>query len=122
MTDDFKREIERLLDEPGERPDSAAAQRLRARLTATFPEALDESARSGADAADAATAAAYIDGQLSGRAREEFAAALARQPDLRADVEQAAGLVYSAADKPVEVPKALLARASATFAPAPPQA
>jgi hypothetical protein len=121
MTDDFKREIERLLDEPGERPASPAAERLRAQLTATFSEALEERARSGTEAVDAATAAAYIDGRLTGRAREEFTAALARQPDLRADLEQAADLAYSAADKPTEVPKALLARAGAAFAPAPPK-
>ena len=123
MTDDFKREIERLLDEPGEGAGSAPPDRLRARLAATFSQAFDETAqaRTGIDPANPATAAAYIDGQLTGQAREEFAAALARQPNLRADLEQAADLVYSVADQQVEVPKALLARANAAFAPAPPR-
>jgi len=118
MTDDFKREIERLLDEPGEGA-SAPPDRLRARLSATFSQALDETARSGGDASNAATAAAYIDGTLSGKAREEFAAALAQQANLRADLEQAADIVTSVAGQQVEVPKALLARANAAFAPAP---
>lgn len=119
MTDDFKNEIERLLDEPGERPAAAAPDRLRARLAATFAEALDESSRAAGDTVNPATMAAFIDGQLTGQAREEFAAALARQPHLRADLEQAADLAYSVADNPAQVPKALLARANAAFAPAP---
>ena len=121
MTDDFKRRIEQLLDEPGEQPGSGAPDRVRERLAATFSEALAETSRSG-DAIDPATMAAYIDGQLTGAAREKFAAALARQPDLRADLEQAADLAFSSADKPAQVPKALLARANAAFAPPPPQA
>lgn len=123
MTDKFKNEIERLLDEPGERPAPAAPDQLRARLAATFSEALDETSRSAADdAVDPATMAAFIDGQLTGAAREKLAAALARQPGLRADLEQAADLAFSAAETPAQVPKALLARANAAFAPAPPQA
>lgn len=121
MTDDFKNRIERLLDEPGEGPASGTPDRVRTRLAVTFSEALEETARAG-DTIDPATMAAFIDGQLTGAAREEFAGALARQPDLRADLEQAADLAFSAADKPTQVPKALLARASAAFAPAPPQA
>lgn len=120
MTDDFKREIERLLDEPGEGA-SAPPDRLRARLSATFSQALDETARAGADAANPATAAAHIDGTLTGEAREKFAAALAQQPNLRADLEQAADIVTSVAGKQAGVPKALLARANAAFAPAPPR-
>jgi len=120
MTDDFKREIERLLDEAGEGA-SAPPDRLRARLSATFSQALDETARTSVDAANPATAAAYLDGTLTGAAREKFAAALAQQPSLRADLEQAADIVTSVAGQQVGVPKALLARANAAFAPAPPR-
>jgi hypothetical protein len=121
MTDKFKNEIERLLDEPTERAAPAAPDRLRARLAATFSEALDQSSTVAGDTVNPATIAAYIDGRLTGQAREEFAAALARQPNLRADLDQAADLAYSVADQPAQVPKALLARASAAFAPAPPR-
>ncbi|CAN7717819.1 hypothetical protein LJR220_007123 [Bradyrhizobium sp. LjRoot220] len=121
MTDDFKREIERLLDEPAEPPAAGSSDRLRARLAATLSEGLAErpAAPSSPDSSPASVAA-FIDGRLSGAARDRFASALAREPGLRAEVESAADLVYSVADHPVEVPKHLLARAGAQFTPAPP--
>ena len=121
MTDDFKRQIERLLDEPAEPPVAASSDRLRARLAATLSEGLAEALTAPSDPdSSPASVAAFIDGQLSGGARDKFASALAREPGLRADVESASDLVYSIADSPVEVPKHLLARAGAQFAPAPP--
>ncbi|SDN18899.1 hypothetical protein [Afipia sp. GAS231] len=118
MTDHFKREIERLLDEP-----PAAGQpsdRLRSRLAATLSEGLSD-ASADANAGNPAAMAAFIDGQLTGAARDKLAGALAQDPGLRADMESAADLVSSIADSPVKVPKHLLARASAEFAPAPPR-
>jgi hypothetical protein len=125
MTDRLKREIERLLDEPGEAPGAGQkSDRVRSRLAATFSEGLGDAsvAALDADAGNPAAVAAFIDGQLTGAAREEFASALARQPALRAELDSAADLVSSSADSPVQVPKHLLARAGAQFAPAPPRA
>jgi hypothetical protein len=122
MTDNFKREIERLLDEPAEPPVAGQpSDRLRARLAATLFEGLGDAAPSNADAANPAAVAAFIDGRLTGAARDKFAGALAQDPGLRADLESAADLVSSIADSPVQVPKHLLARAGAQFAPAPPR-
>jgi anti-sigma factor RsiW len=122
MTDSFKREIERLLDEPGELPEAGqASDRLRSRLTATLSEGLGSVSSSDVDTGDAASIAAFIDGQLTGAARDEFVAALAQRPSLRADVESAAELVSSVSENPLTVPKDLLARAGAQFAPAAPR-
>jgi hypothetical protein len=125
MTDSIKREIGRLLDEPGDLPATGeVSDRLRARLTATVSEGLG-SASAGSSATgtrDIAAMAAFIDGQLTGAARDKFVADLAQQQNLRADVESTADLVYATSDSPLEVPRHLLARASAQFAPAqPPQ-
>ena len=120
MTDSIKREIERLLDEPGTLPaTSQASDRLRSRLAATLSEGLGDSS-SELGGPDLASMAAFIDGQLTGAARDKFVADLAQQQGLRADMESTAALVYAASDSPVEVPRHLLARASAQFAPAPP--
>lgn len=124
MTDKFKNEIERLLDEPAE-PKAAAtpSDRLRARLAATLSEGLGDAsvAASESDAGNPASIAAFIDGRLTGEAREKFAQTLAGDPGLRADMEAAADLVTSIAESPAQVPKHLMARASAQFAPEPPR-
>jgi hypothetical protein len=124
MTDNFKDKVERLLDEPSEPPVAAAPpDRLRARLAATLSEGLGEAQAGTSDpaAGNAALVAAFVDGRLSGAAREKFAGVLARDPALRADVEAASDLVHSIADSPARVPKHLLARANAQFAPEPPR-
>lgn len=121
MTDNFKSEIERLLDEPAGTPVAGQpSDRLRARLAATLSEGLGDARVASSDsAAGPAAAAAFIDGRLTGSAREEFASALAQDPNLRADMESAAEFVTSVADNPSPVPKHLLARASAQFTPEP---
>ena len=126
MTDHFKREIERLLDEPPAA--GPTSDRLRSRLAATLSEGLDPErlgdtslASTDANAGNPAAIAAFIDGQLTGAARDKLAGALAQDPGLRADMESAADLVSSIADSPVKVPKHLLTRAGAQFAPAPPR-
>jgi hypothetical protein len=119
MTDDIKRRIERLLEEPDVPPEQSF---LRARLTATLSEGLAGSAEeSDFDAGDPASMAAFIDGQLTGAERDKHAAALARHQGLRADMESAATLVDSINSSPSKVPAGLLARASVQFAPAAPR-
>ena len=123
MTDSIKREIERLLDEPGDLPASGpASDRLRSRLTATLSEALEgtQAPSTASGIPDIASMAAFVDGQLSGAEQDRFMADLARQPGLRADLESSAALVGATSDSALEVPAQLLARASARFAPAPP--
>jgi hypothetical protein len=123
MTDSIKREIERLLDEPG---DPAAteqgSERLRSRLAATLSEGLGDASVSSSEAAgrDPAAVAAFIDGRLTGAERDKFVADLAQHQDFRADLESAAALVRAAEDNQMQVPKHLLAQAGAQFAPAPP--
>src|SRR5438105_3021319 len=112
MTDNFKSEIERLLDEPAEPPVAGApSDRLRARLAATLSEGLGDApvASSDPESGNPAAVAAFIDGQLTGDAREKFARVLAQEPNLRADLESAADLVTSIADSPAQVPRHLLA-------------
>jgi hypothetical protein len=124
MTDSFKREIERLLDEPGELPGAdRASKRLRSRLSATLSEGLGDvsAAPSDFDATDFASIAAFVDGRLTSGAHDKFANALVQQHGLRADVESAAELVHSISESSLEVPKDLLARAGAQFAPAAPR-
>jgi hypothetical protein len=124
MTDNFKSEIERLLDEPAEPPVAATpSDRLRARLAATLSEGLGDAsvAPSDPNVGSPASVAAFIDGRLTGNAREKFTSALAQEPSLRADMESAADLVTSIADSPSQVPKHLMARAGAQFAPEPPR-
>jgi hypothetical protein len=122
MTDSIKREIERLLDEPG---DPAAteqgSERLRSRLAATLSEGLGDASVSSSQAAgrDLAAVAAFIDGQLTGAERDKFVADLAQHQNFRADLESAAALVRATEDNQMQVPKHLLAQASAQFAPAP---
>jgi hypothetical protein len=123
MTESIKSEIERLLDEPGGLPATdPASDLLRSRLIATLSEGLGNAsvASSQFSARDLASMAAFIDGQLTGAERDKFAADLSQQQSLRADLESTAALVYATADSPLEVPKHLLARAGAQFAPAPP--
>jgi hypothetical protein len=124
MTDNFKSEVERLLDEPAEPPVAGKpSDRLRARLAATLSEGLGDASVAPSDpaAGNPASVAAFIDGRLTGSAREKFASALAQDPSLRADMEAAADLVTEIADSPAQVPKHLLARASTQFAPEPPR-
>jgi hypothetical protein len=123
MTDRLRREIERLLDEPAE-PPVAGQKPVRARLAATLTEGLGDASAvaSPPDAGNLAAVAAFVDGQLTGAAREEFVSALAQQPGLRAEVDAAADLVSSISDSPAQVPKHLLARAGAQLAPALPRA
>ena len=122
MTDSIKREIEQLLDEPG---DPAAteqgSERLRSRLAATLSEGLGDASVSSSQAAgrDLAAVAAFIDGQLTGAERDKFVADLAQHQNFRADLESAAALVRATEDNQMQVPKHLLAQASAQFAPAP---
>ena len=122
MTDDIKREIERLLDEPS--GTSATEQKtslLRARLAATLAEGLSSAdGTTKSEASDAASIAAFIDGQLSPEERQQFLAALARRQDLRADVESAAELVHSIAEGPLQAPSDLLTRAAARLTPVAP--
>src|ERR1700722_2097232 len=125
MTDSIKREIERLLDEPG---DPAAtgqggeqrADRLRFRPIGTFSEGLGDGPVSSSAAAsrDLASLAAFIDGQLTGAERDKLVADLAQHQNLRADLESTAALVSATSESPLQVPKHLLARAGAQFAPA----
>ena len=116
MTDRIKKEIERLLEEPGE--GDQASNRVRSRLVATLSEGLGE-AVPGASGTDIATMAAFLDGKLSESERERFASDLARQPALRADLESAASLVEETSTGKRSVPKHLMAQASAQFAPTP---
>jgi len=116
MTDRIKKEIERLLEEPGE--GGQASNRVRSRLVATLSEGLGE-AVPGASGTDIATMAAFLDGKLSESERERFASDLARQPALRADLESAASLVEETSTGKLTVPKHLMAQASAQFAPTP---
>ena len=115
MTENIKREIERLLDEPGDRPGTGP---LRARLAATLSEGL-ETAAPDAEASDQATLAAFVEGRLTGAERDRFVAALARNPSLRADAESSAALIQSITDNPTPMPKELLALAGALLEPAP---
>jgi hypothetical protein len=120
MTDKIKGEIERLLEEPDDLP--AAGQPsslLRARLAATMAEGLaDAAAAADGEAIDAATMAAFIDGRLSAAELEEFTAAMAQQPSLRADMESVTALVDEIAEAPLKAPADLLARANARLVPA----
>jgi hypothetical protein len=123
MTDSIKREIERLLDEPGgPAATEQGLERLRSRLAATLSEGLGDASVSSSEAAgrDLAAVAAFIDGRLTGAARDKFVADLAQHQNFRADLESAAALVRATEDKQVQVPKHLLAQAGAQFAPAPP--
>jgi hypothetical protein len=121
MNDQLKNKIEHLLDEPGKTP-SEGPDALRARLAATFAEGLDGApATSGAsDSFDTAAIAALIDDNLTGAERADLVARLAGQPGLRADLESAGELIQSVGERPQEVPKHVLARAQAQFAPPPP--
>ena len=123
MTDSIKREIERLLDEPGDPAATAqGSERLRSRLAATLSEGLGDASVASSEAAgrDLASVAAFIDGQLSGAERDKFVADLVQHQNFRADLESAAALVRAAEDNQMQVPKHLLAQAGAQFAPAPP--
>jgi hypothetical protein len=131
MTDSIKREIERLLDEPGDpaatgqgtgQGSEQGSERLRSRLAATLSEGLGDAPVSSSEAAgrDLASVAAFIDGQLTGAERDKFVADLAQHQNFRADLESAAALVRATEDKQVQIPKHLLAQAGAQFAPAPP--
>ena len=121
MTDDIKRRIERLLEEPDGLPGRTASL-LRARLSATLSEGLAGSAEaSDFDAGDPASIAAFIDGGLTGAERDKYVPALAQHHGLRADVDSAAALVDSITSNPSKLPAGLLARASAQLAPTAPR-
>jgi hypothetical protein len=123
MTDSIKREIERLLDEPGgPAATEQGSERLRSRLAATLSEGLGDASVASSEVAgrDPAAVAAFIDGRLTGAERDKFVADLAQHQDFRADLESAAALVRAAEDNQMQVPKHLLAQAGAQFAPAPP--
>src|SRR5204862_7143083 len=91
--------IERLTEEP------VSGARVRARLAATFAEALGQSAGSRPPAPeDIAQAAAFIDGRLQGHEREAFLASLSRDAGRRADLESAAALVESVEPNPIVPP------------------
>jgi hypothetical protein len=110
----IKDRVEHLLDEP--RPH--AADRVDARLNATFAEALQDASRVGASHDDAATMAAFLDDRLDDSELAEIRAALVRDPSLRADLESAAALIDSRSEVTATMPADLLARAQAEFAPA----
>jgi hypothetical protein len=121
MTDDIKRRIERLLEEPDDLPGRRESL-VRARLSATLSEGLAGSAAaSEVDAGDSASIAAFIDGRLTDTERDKYAPMLAQNHGLRADVESAAALVDAIASSPSKLPAGLLARASAQLAPAAPR-
>jgi hypothetical protein len=129
MTDSIKREIERLLDEPGDQAATGQGaeqrtERLRSRLIATFSEGLGHAPVSSSEAAgrDLASLAAFLDGQLTGAERDKLVADLGQHQNFRADLESTAALVSATSESPLQVPKHLLARAGAQFAPAPAQA
>jgi hypothetical protein len=126
MTDSIKREIERLLDEPGDpaatgQGSGQGSERLRSRLTATISEGLGDAPVSSSEGAsrDLAAVAAFIDGQLTGAERDKFVADLAQHQNFRADLESTAALVRAAEDNKVQIPKHLHTQAGAQFAPAP---
>jgi hypothetical protein len=114
-------EIERLLAEAGGGLDSPAREALRARLAASLAQGLDS--HSGADrraddpADNLSGLAAFLDGQLTGAAREAFVQNLVEAPGRRAELDSAAALLDTVGDGAPVAPK-LLAQAAATFAPA----
>jgi hypothetical protein len=123
MSDQLKNKIEHLLDEPGDTPPEAA-DALRARLAATFAEGLESAAVSsaGSETFDIAAIAALVDDKLTGAERANLLARLAGEPAARAELESTGELIQSIGECPQEVPKHLLARAQAQFAPPPPAA
>jgi hypothetical protein len=123
MTEQLKRAIERLLPEHQGAETADPIRPVRGRLAADVAEALGLDGAAGSDertamAEDRAAAAAFLDGRL-GADREAFVAALARDQNLRADLESAAALIEAVDATPSPVPQHLLAQARAQFAPAP---
>jgi hypothetical protein len=114
MSNDIKRRIERLLDEQRDAPD-----RIDSRLAATFAEGLREPAGTTASLDEAALMAAFLEGRLSEIEATDFRATIAADPALRADLEATEALVDSLATDRSDMPKDLLTRAQAAFAPAP---
>jgi hypothetical protein len=122
MAGRFPDEIERLLAEAGSGLDTPAREALRARLAASLAQGLDS--RSGADrragglADDLSDLAAFLDGRLTGAAREAFIQNLIEAPSRRAELDSAAALLDAVGDG-VPVAHELLVQAAAKFAPAP---
>jgi hypothetical protein len=111
-------EIERLLAEAGERLDGRARETLRARLAASLAQGLDSPSGTDRRADDLAGLAAFLDGQLTGAAREAFIQNLVEAPGRRAELDSAAALLDAVGGGAPLAPE-LLAQAAAKFAPAP---
>ncbi len=127
MTEHLESEIKRLLDETerapqaGEPSSNKPSSSVRARLTADISEAL-ATGRTGSGASDdLAAKSAFLDGGLPASERDAFAAALASDENLRADMESARALVETVSDAPAPVPAHLLRQvlAESLSAPAP---
>src|SRR5262249_16948744 len=95
MDRNLRNEIERLLDEPEDRPDSDGARRLvHARLAADLAEGVNgESVDKDIDSGELARVAAFLDGRLSQSERDAVARTLTRDASFRADLASAAALL-----------------------------
>jgi hypothetical protein len=113
MSKDIKGRIERLLEEQPNAPD-----RIGSRLAATFAEGLREPAGPRAGRDESALMAAFLDGHLSETEAADFRVSMAADPALRADLEAMEALVDSLSADRSDMPKDLLTRAQAAFAPA----
>src|SRR5580704_15714709 len=115
-------EIERLLAEAGSGLDTPAREALRARLAASLAQGLDSPSGADQPADDLADGpaglAAFLDGRLTGAAREAFIQKLVEAPSHRAELDSAAVLLDAVGNGAPVAPE-LLARAAAEFAPAP---
>jgi hypothetical protein len=122
MTENFDNQIKALLDESGDQPGAGgrAPRLLRARLSADLAEGLAVGAAAAGEGGwrsdEVAAKAAFLDGGLAGPEGDEFAATLAKDENLRADLESAAALLDS---PPAQVPGHLLQQALAQFASGP---
>jgi hypothetical protein len=121
MAEGLRGEIERLLAEGREPRETKVARWRRARLTADLSQALGDAGAGETHGLsdDLAAKAAFLDDGQVGPDREEFAAALANDEKLRADVESALALIEAVGGAPAPVPKQLLRQAQAQFSPTP---
>jgi hypothetical protein len=113
-------EIERLLAELDDRPNSADARLLaRARLAADFAEGLSgKSVDEDTKPDQLARLATFLDGDLSQSDRDTLMVALARDATRRADLASAVALLDAAETAPQPaVPADLMSRAVTEFAP-----
>lgn len=118
MIEQIKDKVGRLLDERRGKPATAASDLAEARLVATFAEGLrDSTPPLSASSDDHSQMAAFIDGRLTEAELKGFTATLARDPGLRVELESTVALVDSVTGTTQAVPKDLLARAAAQFAP-----